>query len=423
MNSSSPIDVAVVGAGPYGLSIAAHLRVGGLRFRIFGSPMSRWRYEMPKGMFLRSDGCASNLSDPSGGHTLERFCGERGLPYGAKGVPISLELFMSYALWFQQQLVPSVEEVMVTRIEQLPGGFELSLANGEQVMASRVVVATGLEHSTYVPPELTALPATLLSHSSQQRDLSTFAGKEVLVIGGGQAALETSALLSEQGASVQVLVRSSALRWNSSPEQGSRSLYRRLRSPDSNLGAGWKLWFHSNAPGLFRYFPQSVRLEKLRTILGPAGAWWLKNRVLGQVRVCIGHHVTQSAVRDGRAVVQVETRDGRQFELTADHVIAATGYRFSLQRLPFIGDSLRSGLRSEHGRPLLSNNFQSSIPGLYFTGFASINSFGPAMRFIHGAAYTARRVCRHIAFGPQHLNTSIPVLMSPGGSPGTLKTN
>src|SRR5271155_6285976 len=98
MQSVSFTPVAIVGAGPYGLSVAAHLRRAQIDFRIFGSPMSRWRWHMPKGMFLKSEGFASNLSDPAARCTLARYCSENGNPYGDQGKPVPLDVFTRYAL-------------------------------------------------------------------------------------------------------------------------------------------------------------------------------------------------------------------------------------------------------------------------------------------------------------------------------------
>ncbi len=84
------VDVAIIGAGPYGLSIAAHLAGRGVDFRIFGSPMHTWRTSMPEGMVLKSEGNASDLYDPDGEMTLARYCADRGLPYKDLGFPIPL---------------------------------------------------------------------------------------------------------------------------------------------------------------------------------------------------------------------------------------------------------------------------------------------------------------------------------------------
>jgi thioredoxin reductase len=390
--------VAIVGAGPYGVSIAAHLQAAGVDFRIFGRPMHLWQSQMPKGMFLKSDGCASSLSDPTCSYTLARYCGEKGLPYGDRGTPVSREVFTQYALSFQRKLVPFVEDMMVTGVDASRDVFTLRLANGETASVGKVIVATGIANAAHIPPVLTRLPPELLSHSSDHHDLSRFKGRDVIVIGGGQSALETAALLSEEGASVRLLVRKPSLYWNPMPNMARRSLYHRLRHPVSNLGLGLELWFDCTAPNLFRYLPQQVRLDRAKAVLGPAGAWWLKDRV-GGMQILPGHFVLKAAGRDGRAVLQVSGQDGKIINLTTEHVIAATGYQFALQLLPFLSESLKSQLRAEDQRPVLSSNFESSVTGLYFTGFASANSFGPVMRFLHGADYTAQRVAHHITAG------------------------
>ena len=151
--------VAIIGAGPYGLSIAAHLRSQGVTFRIFGTPMHRWLEHMPKGMFLKSEGCASNLFDPTDGYTLKQYCAEKGLPYAQYGEPVSLEAFTQYGLSFQRRLVPMVENVMVTALDRSSATFELRLASGEMLRASKVVIATGMSHTAYIPAVLAQLPA------------------------------------------------------------------------------------------------------------------------------------------------------------------------------------------------------------------------------------------------------------------------
>jgi cation diffusion facilitator CzcD-associated flavoprotein CzcO len=392
--------IAIIGAGPYGVSIAAHLRSAGMDFRIFGKPMCRWRCQMPAGMFLKSEGCASSLPDPSGSYSLARYCTEAGLTYGERGVPVSREVFTRYALSFQQRFAPAVEEDMVVALDKKSrDGFELHLASGSIMTARKVVVATGLENAAYIPPEIAGLPSELLTHSADHSDLGRFRGRDVTVIGGGQSALETAALLSEEGACVRLLVRSPNLVWNETPRLAHRSLYKRLRYPVSGLGEGLRLWFYCSAPTVFRRLPQQIRFETVRTALGPAGAWWLRERVLERVTVSLGCSVSKAVVAGGRALLQVAGRDGSKFDLVTDHVIAATGYRFSLARLPFLNPILNSQLHAAGGAPALSSGFESSVPGLYFTGLSSANTFGPAMRFLAGAHFTARRVCRDIAAG------------------------
>jgi len=356
---------------------------------------------MPKGMFLKSEWPASNLSDPARRHTITQHCLTSGLSYHEKREPIPLELFTQYALTFQRDLVPDLEEVMVERIEKegTNGGFAVSLANGEAFRASKVVIATGFEHTAYVPPELASLPAELLSHSSAHYDLSRFRGKDVTVIGGGSSALETAALLAEQGADVQLLARTPSIPWDSSPIDRSGSEFRIVPRPKSYLGAGFQLWLYSNAPSLFRLLPQSIRFERATNVQGPRGAWWLKERVIGRFPILQGHSVSKAEASGRGALLHVRRADGKLIEVTADHVIAATGYRFVLDRLPFLGANLKPLLRTEGCSPVLSTHFESSVPGLYFTGLASAKTFGPLMRFVAGTDFAARRLSSHLAVG------------------------
>jgi hypothetical protein len=352
---------------------------------------------MPMDMLLKSEGCASSLYEPTGERTLRAYCAREGLPFRDRGMPVKREIFAEYALSFQRSLVPDLEELMVVSVSKAREGFELVLSNGERLIAKQVVVATGLEHMAFTPSPLAQLPEDLLSHSADHHDLSPFKGREVIVVGGGQSALETAALLSEQGTSVRLLLRNSSLAWNPIPKTANPTAYQRLRHPRTNLGDGLQLWFYANAPGLFRHLPKSVRIDRANHALGPAGGWWLKERVLG--RFPISHSVVfrGAEMRHDRALLHVADDTGKLRELIADHVIAATGYQFQLEHLPFLSDGIKAALRNERGRPILSANFESSMSGLYFAGLASSYSFGPVMRFLCGAGYAARFISKRIA--------------------------
>jgi hypothetical protein len=401
--------VAIIGAGPYALSIAAHLRSEDVDFRIFGIPIHCWQSHMPKGMLLKSEGWASNLFDAAGNYTLKQYCAEHGLAYAQIGTPVSLEVFTKYALSFQQRLVPAVENVLVTALERLSNTFKLRLSSGETLKARNVVVATGMSYTACVPSVLARLPEQLVSHSSNHDDLTRFTGREVTVIGAGQSALESAALLHEAGVDVHLVVRRSSIAWNGAPQQRGRSLGERLR-PTSKLGPGFGPWLYVNAPMLFRYLPVAMRIARAKNALGPAGAWWLKERVVGRLPVMLGHSVRGAEIQNGRVVLDLQGPDGKLSQLTTDHVIAATGYRFALSSLPFLSHALLSQLHSIQQTPVLSPNFESSVPGLYFTGLASANQFGPAMRFLPGADYTARRVSRHIAGRVRRFSSPAPVV-------------
>jgi hypothetical protein len=393
---NNDVDVAIVGAGPYGLSLAAHLRSAGVSFRQFGLLMNPWRTAMPRGMFLKSQGFASNLSGPGGTHTLEAFCAATGRPYASYGLPVPLDTFVAYGQWFQAELVPDLEQTLVTAVTARDGGYELELAAGETASARQVVVAAGIEHFPFVPGELAGLPDALCTHSSRHTDLGWFRGRSVIVIGGGQSALESAALLHESGAEVQVVLRKPRVSWNGAPLALDRPLRQRLREPEAGLGSGWATWFYSNHPGLFRHLPESTRVYRARTALGPAGASWLRGRVEGEFPVLTGQSLRWA--RTGPPGVRLGlTGPAGEHEVAADHVIAATGYRPDLRRLQFIGDSLRASLRTVAGAPAVDKDYQSSVSGLYFTGPGVAPTFGPVMRFVFGSGHAARTLAAKLA--------------------------
>lgn len=391
-------EVAIIGAGPYGLSLAAHLRASGVDYRQFGAPMRLWQSAMPKGMYLKSQGFASNLSDPKRTHTLEAFCKATGRSYASYGLPVPLDTFVSYGQWFQSDLGLEVEETQVTHMDQRDNGFELQVGGTQRVVARKVVVAVGVECFAYVPDSLSELPPALCTHSSSHSDPTAFRGKEVIVIGAGQSALELAALLHENGAAVQVLAREKNVIWLPPPFQSlDRSLLERLKEPEAGLGSGWRIWFYSNHPELFRQLPTEPRVRRVRRVLGPAGASWLRGRVEGQFPVLTGHSVRWAKQLDGRVRLGVDGPDGTSREMETDHVIAATGYRPDLARLPFLPESTRSTLRTVDRTAAVGRDYQSSVAGLYFMGPAVAPTFGPLMRFVFGSHHAATTVGRQLA--------------------------
>jgi FAD-dependent urate hydroxylase len=393
------VEVAIVGAGPYGLSLAAHLRQAGVSVRQFGLPMQLWRDFMPEGMFLKSQGFASNLSDPEHTHTLEAFCKATGRPYASYGLPVPLDTFVAYGQWFRDELVPDVEEVLVTDVAQAGGEFELTLANSEQARARKVVIAIGVEAFAHVPEPLSSLPSSVCTHSSAHTELGAFRGQEVVVVGAGQSALESAALLHEKGASVQLVAREDKITWNGAPLPLDRPLPQRLKEPESGLGSGWATWLYSNHPGLFRHLPRSTRVYRARTALGPAGASWLRSRVEGQFPTLPGQSLTWARMRDGGVRLGLTGADGSSRELAADHVIAATGYRTDLTRLSFLGARMLSRLRTVPGTgsSVVGRDYQTSVSGLYVIGPAVAPTMGPVMRFVFGSEHAATTVARDLA--------------------------
>ncbi|MBD9704574.1 NAD(P)/FAD-dependent oxidoreductase [Streptomyces sp. ID01-12c] len=392
--------VAVIGAGPYGLSTAAHLRAHGIPVRVFGEPMVSWRDNMPAGMLLKSTPAASSIDAPQQGHTLADHCdaaGVRRLVTDEDIIPV--ETFISYGEWFQQQLVPDLERVRVVSVDRSKsGGFELKLDSGESFTARAVVVASGLFGLAHLPPELAGAaadgptPMGPVSHSSQHADLGRFKDKDLIVVGAGQSALETAVLAAEAGARVRVAARGrGTVAFGAPPWRQPR-----LR-PESPFGRAWSLWALSYYPHPYRYLPAATRHHLVRRVLGPLGAWWLRERFEGRVEVREVERVVRAGVVDGRPLLVVREHDGRTAELGADHVIAATGYRVDLGAMGFLGHELRTELGTSRGTPVLGAGFRSSIPGLYFTGLPAAASYGPVMRFVCGTEFASPRLARHLA--------------------------
>ncbi|MGW2346038.1 FAD-dependent oxidoreductase [Streptomyces sp. NPDC001661] len=392
--------VAVIGAGPYGLSTAAHLRARGIPVRVFGEPMVSWRSHMPEGMILKSVPSASNIDAPQRGHNLVDYCDVAGIKRLVTDEDlISAETFVAYGDWFQKKLVPELERVAVVSVDRRGReGFELKLDSGEQFTARAVVVATGLSGLEYLPGEFAAAvpdgpaPTGPVSHSAQHHDLSRFAGKELIVVGAGQSALETAALAAEAGAGVTVVARGGGrVRFGAPPWQQPR-----LR-PQTPFGNAWSLYALTYYPHPYRHLPPQARHFLVRRVLGPLGAWWLKDRFEGKVAVRDVAAIERVTVSGGAPVLSVRTLGGRADELSADHVVAATGYRVDLAAMPFLGEGLRTRLATSRGTPRLGAGYVSSVPGLYFTGMLGGSSYGPVMRFVCGTEFASPRLARHLA--------------------------
>lgn len=390
-------ETAIIGAGPYGLSIAAHLRVLGVRFRIFGKAMQTWRVRMPRGMFLKSEGFASSLCDPKEEFTLKNYCLAEGIPYADLGMPVALETFTAYGSEFQKKLVPELDEREVSNLDRTQSGYTLTLDDGSVLHARRVVIATGISHFQRMPDVLTTLAKGRASHSSSHNDLRKFGGSEIAVIGAGASALDLAAILRDSGASVHLVSRGNDISFHLPPSSQKRSLLARLRAPMTGLGPSWRSFLCVKAPLIFHQMPVPFRLEVVKRHLGPAGCWFMRDRVVGHVPFHLGSTIREARESAGKVLLQLERVDGYTEELSVDHVIAATGYDVLLHRLPFLGRSLHAQIRTVQDKPILSPWFACNVPGLYFVGPPAATAFGPLMRFVYGTGFTARRLSRHLA--------------------------
>jgi cation diffusion facilitator CzcD-associated flavoprotein CzcO len=381
----SVTETVIIGAGPHGLAAAAHLRRAGAECRVFGDPMSFWR-TMPEGMVLRSNWTATCIAEHEGPLSLDSYCAVTGIPLTT---PIPIDRFIDYGTWVQELVAPDVDRRQVQRVEQDGDMFVVTLDDGARVRAQRVVVAAGIAAFVHRPPVLAELPANLASHTADHRELSRFSGQQVLVVGGGQSALESAALMHESGADVEVLVRANELTWL----HGGK--YHRL------LGRLAPLVYAPTdvgpmgisrivaVPDLFRRFPRAVQDPMAARAIRPAGAAWLKPR-LEHVPIHLGR--TVRAARPEGSRLHVELDDGRV--RVVDHLLFGVGYRVDISRYPFLDAELTGRVASVGGYPLLGPGMESSVPRLHFLGAPASHSYGPIMRFVAGGWFGAESLTK-----------------------------
>ncbi|MFP3565405.1 NAD(P)-binding domain-containing protein [Paraburkholderia sp. SIMBA_030] len=388
-------DTAIIGAGPYGFSLSAHLRAASVPHQILGQPMDAWINYMPPGMLLRSEAFASNLHAPQRGFTLEDYYREKGMRYQPMGMELPLETFVDYALWFQSKLVGDIQAVDVAKVRYIGGHFQLALSDGRSLNARKVVIALGLKDFAQTPAVLQGLPERYASHSALYGDLAWARGKDIVIVGGGQSALGLAALLHEQGSSVHLIMREADVIWHPRP-QTSRGILSRLARPDAGLGRGWRSVLLSDYPQLFHMLDHRRRKQIMEKSFGASGAWWLRDRVVGKVKISFETEVCSAAVENDRVVLRV-IREGRESSVAADHVIAATGFTTDIRQHKFLSKEILDTISADGGLPELTSNFETKVRGLYVIGPASAHSFGPVMRFVYGARHAAPCVARHIA--------------------------
>jgi cation diffusion facilitator CzcD-associated flavoprotein CzcO len=376
-------EVAIIGAGPYGLSAAAHLRAAGVETRVFGEPMSFWERQMPIGMFLRSSWEASHIADPAHVLTLDAYQSAVGRPLPA---PVPLSDFVAYGQWFQQQVVPDLDRRLVRGVRASQSQFRLDLEDGDAVLAQRVVVATGIGAYARRPPQLAQMPADIVSHTSEHRQLDRFKGQRVIVVGGGQSAIEVAALVSEAGAEVEVLARAPRVHWlqRSAWLHDRSPAVRRLLYPPTDVGPPGISWIVA-LPDVFRLFPQGWQERIARRAIRPAASGWLRPRC-ETVRITTGRSIESSTMTNRK--LRLTLNDGT--ERVVDRAICATGYDVDLRRCSLLEPELLRMIRSVDGYPSLNRGMESSVAGLHFLGALAARSFGPIMRFVCGTGYASR---------------------------------
>lgn len=386
---SAHCHVAIIGAGPYGLSAGVHLKAMGIAVRVFGEPMEFWASKMPEGMLLRSPRVASSLSDPDRTFTLEAYeAASKTQPCA----PVRLDTFVEYGRWFRHQLGSDLDQRTVSRVDRDHSGFRLTLQDGEEIRSTFVVIAAGIGPFKKKPAVFKDLSSEQAVHCYEGRDVRKFAGKRVAVIGAGQSALESAALLHEANAQVEVIVRESHVRWI-----GMHSWLHHLGPVSSLLYSS-----HDVGPlGISRLVaypkvvsrvPLKVR-DKIRTrAVRAAGARWLPER-LSAVKIVTGRTVANASVVGDEVALKLDDGSDRR----VDHVLLGTGYQVDISRYDFLPPELTREIKQFDGYPKLASGFRSSVPGLHFIGATAARTFGPLLYFVAGTEFASRELVSHIS--------------------------
>jgi FAD-dependent urate hydroxylase len=392
-------DVAIVGAGPYGLSAAAHLQRAGLEVRMFGDPMSFWR-SMPGGMLLRSNWSATNIAEHEGPLSLDSYQAETGTSFTT---PVPLERFIEYGEWVQRLIAPDVDRRLVASIDRRNGGFGVTLDDGEELTARCVVLACGIKPFAWRPVELRDLPPTLASHTGDHGTFTQFAGRRLAIVGGGQSARECAALAKEAGAEVEVFARAKKLVWLRGV--GVKKRLGRLGPvvyAPTDVGPLWYSRLVAR-PDLFRRLPRRVQTPVARRSIRPAGSQWLVDRLAG-VPLRLDSRVVGAAATDEGLHLRLANGEERR----VDHLMLGTGYRVDIAKYRFLADPLLSEVEQVDGYPILTRGLESSVPGLHFLGAPASWSFGPTMRFVSGSWYAGRAVAQRLSEMERATSVSVP---------------
>ena len=364
-------DLLVIGAGPYAYSAAACARDNGIETRVVGLPMSFWREQMPADMYLRS-GPDWHL-DTAGEHTFAAYFEDRGLSR-AEHDPVPIGVFLDHTDWFRQQKGFDVDERLVDTVEaDDTGGFVATMEDGSTITAEKVLAAPGIRHFVTLPAWHEGVPEHRRAHTVDLVAFDALAGARVVVVGGRQSAYEWAALLCDHGAgSVDVVHRHPApaferVSWEFVDPYVEQTLAQR---------GWWRSLPAEEQRAIALEFWQVGRLT-----LEP----WLTPRLRPDV-VTVHPSCEVVDVEEGDEATLLGLTDGSR--LTADFVVFASGYRADIGRVPYL-EPVLDALAVTDGFPQLSEGFETSVPGLFITGFASTRDFGPFYGFTKGCPSSA----------------------------------
>lgn len=377
-------EMLIIGAGPYGLAAASYAKQANISFRLMGTMLDFFEHHTPKPMVMATS-YDTAIKDPKRELTLRRYCAVQEITVAdPPGRPPShfppRKLFLDYAHWWVAQIGLSSDPRKVTRLSGRNGGFEAKLEDGVVVSAKKVVVATGLYPHRFIPPLYRQrLPRELFSHNTDAVELEAFASKRVLVVGGGLSSVEWAIYLSEAGAEATCVYRGE---WLGGEQRFALTVFkwRDLSETDH-------LWWQRLAP---EEREENLHLMKIQHRYGVP--LWLRGKE-AKVKFVPRTDVRDCQEHGGR--IQVALTSGEKVEV--DHIVLGTGFQPDISNLPFLdGKTIMNRMELSGGFPVLDEHFQSSIPGLYFSGALAIQQFGPILWFVTGSGMAPPHIFKHI---------------------------
>lgn len=378
-------DIAIIGAGPHGLGAAAHLREDGHEVRVIGEPMSFW-HTMPEGMWMRSRRNGSSIADVEGPLSMAGYTAATNAVVERH---LSLATFIEYGHWYASTVAPDVDRRKVVRVQRRDKGFVVTFDDEQHLLANRVLVAAGIEPFTRRPGMLRDLPPELASHVADHRSYGAFRGQKVAIVGGGQSALESAALMHEAGVDVEVLARQQQVHWLHGDKliDSLGRLAPLVYAPTDVGPIGISRLVAT--PNLFRRLPRAAQDVIAARAIRPAGASWLKPRMT-QVPITAGAAVLEAVPAGDNLDLRLSDGSHRR----VDHLLFATGYEIDIRKYPFLDPNLAMAVHCRSGYPVLRRGMESSVPRLHFLGAPAAWSFGPVMRFVAGSWFTSDAVAR-----------------------------
>src|SRR5215831_676375 len=379
------VNLLIIGAGPFGLSMAAYAKHLGIDHAIVGKPMEFWRRHMPQDMYLRST--VDWHFDPLGVYTIEKFLETQDLK-PADVDPLSLSFYLSYAQWFQTQSQIEVVPLFVRRLDLISGDdhrFQATTDDGQTIKANHVVIAPGFKYFSHLPAELVArLPPGRFSHTCDLIDFSDLENKRCLIIGGRQSAFEWAALLHE--------ARAAAVH-----------ISHRHESP-AFKAADWS-WVNELVEGMvenpnwFRRLSQEEKDDVVRRLWVEGRLKvepWLEARIMNDTVKLWPRTAVSDCQVEPSGEIEVKLSSGAT--LLVDHIILATGYKVMIDRVPFLtAGNILEKLAVQNGFPVLDDHFQTSLPGLFITSMPATQDFGPFFAFTVSVRTSAKLIGHAIA--------------------------